>query len=84
MRVRHFTIAGVAWSNFKPGIDINRRLAICDNSLSIDVVNVGTGIYIAVVELKGRWARDRRVTLRAWGAVFGGAAVGMAGAGCSV
>jgi hypothetical protein len=25
MRVRHFNIAGVAWSNFKPGININGR-----------------------------------------------------------
>ncbi len=23
MRVRHFNIAGIAWSNFKPGININ-------------------------------------------------------------
>jgi hypothetical protein len=52
---------------------------------SVKVVNVGAGIHIAVVELKGkRRGRERRETLRAWGAVFEGAAVGMAGAGCSV
>jgi hypothetical protein len=28
MRVRHFIIAGVAWSNFKPGINTNGRTAI--------------------------------------------------------
>ena len=54
MRVRHFNIAGVAWSNFKPGIDINGRIAIYNESLSIDVANVGAGIHIAVVELKGK------------------------------
>ncbi len=77
-------IAGVAWSNLKPGINTNGRTAIINGSLSIEVSNVGAGIHIAVVELKGRGGRDRRETLRAWGAVFGGAAVGMAGAGCSV
>ena len=84
MRVRHFNIAGVAWSNFKPGINTNGRTAISNVSLSIDVVKVGAGVDEAVVELKGRGGRERRETLRAWGAVFGGAAVGMAGAGCSV
>jgi hypothetical protein len=28
MRVRHFNIAGVAWGNFKPGINVNGRFAI--------------------------------------------------------
>jgi hypothetical protein len=28
MRVRHFIIAGVAWCNFKPGINANGRTAI--------------------------------------------------------
>ena len=54
MRVRHFNIAGVAWSNFKPGIDINGRIGISNDSPSIDVVNVGAGIHIAVVDLKGK------------------------------
>ena len=43
MRVRHFNIAGVAWSNFKPGINTNGRTAISNDSLSIDVVNVSEG-----------------------------------------
>ena len=51
MRVRHFNIAGVAWSTFKPGIDINGRTAISNDSLSIDVVNVSAGIDEAVIEL---------------------------------
>ena len=54
MRVRHFNIAGVAWSNFKPGINTNGRTAIVNYILSIDVANVGAGIHIAVVELKGK------------------------------
>ena len=51
MRVRHFNIAGVAWSNFKPGIDINGRIAISNVLLSIDVVNVGAGVDEALVAL---------------------------------
>ncbi len=51
MRVRHFNIAGVAWSNFKPRIDINGRFAIINDSLPIDVVNVSTGIDEALVAL---------------------------------
>ncbi len=37
MRVRHFNIAGVAWSNFKPRINTNGRFAIFNDSLSIVV-----------------------------------------------
>ena len=51
MRVRHFNIAGVAWSNFKPGINVNGRTAIFNESLSIDVVNVGAGVDEALVAL---------------------------------
>ena len=51
MRVRHFNIAGVAWSNFKPGINTNGRTAIFNDSLSIDVVNVGAGVDEALVAL---------------------------------
>ena len=52
MRVRHFNIAGVAWSNFKPGIDTNGRTAIINDSLSIDVMNVGAGVDEALIELQ--------------------------------
>ena len=51
MRVRHFNIAGVAWSNFKSGINTNGCIAIFDESLSIDVVNVGAGVDEALVAL---------------------------------
>ena len=73
MRIHHFNIASVAWSNFKPGINTNGRTAIFNDSLSIDVVNVSAGVDEALVELKGKGGRERRETLRAWGAVFGGA-----------
>ena len=63
MRVRHFNIAGVAWSNFKPGIDINGRTAILNDSPSIDVMNVGAGVDKALVELQegGRGSGARRL-----------------------
>ena len=53
MRVRHFNIAGVAWSNFKPGINTNGRIGIFNVSLSIDVANVGAGVGEALVALRG-------------------------------
>jgi hypothetical protein len=51
MRVRHFNISGVTWSNFKPGINANGRTAIFNESLSIDVVNVSAGVDEALVAL---------------------------------
>jgi hypothetical protein len=51
MFIRHFNIAGVAWNNFKPGINTNGRFAIFNDSLSIDVVNVGASIDEALVAL---------------------------------
>ncbi len=61
MRVRHFNIAGVAWSNFKPGIDINGRTAIINDSLSIDVMNVGAGVDEALIELQEGGGQGRDV-----------------------
>jgi hypothetical protein len=51
MRVHHFNIAGVAWSNFKPGININGRAPIINVSLPIDVANVSAGVDEALVAL---------------------------------
>ena len=51
MRVRHFNIDGVAWSNFKPGINTNGCIAVANLSLSIDVANVGGGVDEALVAL---------------------------------
>jgi hypothetical protein len=52
MRVRHFNITGVAWSNFKPGINTNGRTAISSMILSIDVVNLTAGVDKAIVALR--------------------------------
>ena len=75
MRVRHFNIAGVAWSNFKPGININGRSAIFNDSLSIDIVNVGAGVDEALVALQegGGGSGARR-----WSAEVGAAGCGAA------
>jgi hypothetical protein len=51
MRVRHFNIAGVAWSNFKPRINTNGRTSVSNDSLSIDVANVSAGVDEAPVAL---------------------------------
>ena len=51
MRVRHFNIAGVAWSNFKPGININGRVAVFNCIPRIDVVKVSAGVDEALVAL---------------------------------
>ena len=60
MRVRHFNIAGVAWSNFKTGINIDGRFAVLKLSLSIDVMNVGAGVDEAHVELQEGGDQVRR------------------------
>jgi hypothetical protein len=52
MRVRHFNIAGVAWSNFKPGINTNGRITVFNCIPRIDVMNVGAGVDEALVALK--------------------------------
>jgi hypothetical protein len=51
MRVRHFNIAGVAWSNFKTRINPSGRTAISNEILSIDVMNVGAGVDEALMAL---------------------------------
>ena len=72
MRVRHFDIAGVAWSNFKPGINTNGRFAIFNDSLSIDVMNVGASVDEALVELQegegggGSGARRLSAEVEGW------------------
>ena len=61
MRVRHFNIAGVAWSNFKPRINTNGRPAIINDSPSIDVVNMSAGIDEALMELQEGGGQGRDV-----------------------
>ncbi len=52
MRVRHVNIAGVAWSNFKPGINTNGCRAITKDTLVIDFANMSAGVDKALVALK--------------------------------
>ena len=51
MRVRHFNIAGVAWSNFKPGINTDGHFAIFNNNATEDVVKMSAGVVVIVVAL---------------------------------
>ena len=50
MIIRHSDILVVAWSNFEPGINVNGR-KISNESLTIDVVNVGAGVDEALLAL---------------------------------
>ncbi len=70
MRVCHFNIAAVAWSNFKPGIDIN-VIAIIIFSLSIDVANVGAGVDKALIELQEGGVRGETLSaeVEGWAAL---------------
>ena len=51
MRICDLNVAGIARSNFEPGVNINRRVAIWNYVASVNVVNVGDGIDVAVVAL---------------------------------
>jgi hypothetical protein len=50
---RDFNIGGVAWSNFKSGVNVNGIRAVF-RRVSIDVVKVSTGVDEALVTLRGR------------------------------
>jgi hypothetical protein len=50
--IHHLNIDVVARSNFEAGIDINGIImGVIDQNSPIDVVNVSTGVNIAVVKL---------------------------------
>ncbi len=51
MSILNFDIAGVAWSNFKPGIDVNWSQAIHVNNATVYVANVSGSVNVAVVAL---------------------------------
>ncbi len=57
MRIGNFNVAGIARSNFEPGVNINKSRAIFNYIATIDVVrnfvSVCGDIHIAVVNLKG-------------------------------
>ncbi len=51
MHIRYFNITDVTWSNIKASIFCNGRSAISNYDPSIDVMNVGGGIDVALVAL---------------------------------
>ncbi len=53
MRVGNFNVAGIARSNFEPGVNINESLAISKLIATIDVVSVCDGVNVSVVALRG-------------------------------
>ncbi len=58
MRICHFHITGVAWSNFKTGLDVDKSAAIHRNQQTIiqiktlHIVNAGARVNETVVVLK--------------------------------
>ncbi len=52
MRIRHFNVNVIAWSNLKPGIHINGRRAVFNANATIDVVNVSGGVDVTFVTLR--------------------------------
>jgi hypothetical protein len=55
IQICDLNIAGIAWGNFKIGINVNGCFAVFNLIVTVDVVNVCSGIHVAVVMLKGRW-----------------------------
>ena len=53
MRIGNFNVAGIARSNFEPGVNINESLTIPNYIATIDVVNVCDGVNVFVVALRG-------------------------------
>ena len=75
MLIHHLNIAVITWSNFEAGIDVNGIIVgVTQIHSSIDIMNVSTGVNIAVVKLRGGGMRS----CDAW---FGVSVVGKAGAG---
>ena len=54
MRIGNFNITGTAWSNFKTGSNTNGRIAIINIILLLDVLNVGAGVSVALVAVRGK------------------------------
>ena len=53
MRIGNFNVAGIARSNFEPGVNINKSMAISNIIATIDVVSVCDGVNVPVVALRG-------------------------------
>ena len=53
MRIGNFNVAGIARSNFEPGVNINKSTAIINIIATTDVVSVCGGVNVSVVALRG-------------------------------
>ena len=62
MRIGNFNVAGIARSNFEPGVYNNKCVAISKYIATIDVVNVCDGVNVPVVALRGvRGKKSKRL-----------------------
>ncbi len=64
MRIGKFNVAGIARSNFEPGVNINKSLAISNIIATIDVVSVCDRVNEPVVALRG--VRGKKMQASAW------------------
>ena len=64
MRIGNFNVAGIARSNFEPGVNINESTAISNYIATIDVVSVCDRVNVCVVALRG--VRGKRLQAAAW------------------
>ena len=67
MRIGNFNVAGIARSNFEPGVkfvNINKSTAISNNIATTDVVSVCDRVNVSVVALRG--VRGKRLQASAW------------------
>ena len=53
MRIGNFNVAGIARSNFEPGVNINKSRAISNIIATTDVASVCDGVNVPVVALRG-------------------------------
>ena len=54
IQICDFNIVGIAWGYFKIGINVNGCFAVFNLIVTVNIVNVCSGIHVAVVMLKGR------------------------------
>ena len=66
MRIGNFNVAGIARSNFEPGVNINKSVAILKSlfNVTIDVASVCDRVNVSVVALRG--VRGKRLQASAW------------------
>ena len=69
MRIGNFNVVGIARSNFEPGVNINKSLAILNErkqkkTAIIDVVSVCDRVNVSVVALRG--VRGKKLQASAW------------------